>query len=36
MDKKPSTLTKITRVFIWLMLLLTIVGVVFGAVAALV
>ncbi|WP_244087535.1 DUF4044 domain-containing protein [Companilactobacillus sp. RD055328] len=36
MDKKPSKLTKITKVVVWLMLFVTLFGIVFGAVAALV
>ncbi|MDO1605261.1 DUF4044 domain-containing protein [Lactobacillus sp. YT155] len=34
MDKKPSTLSKITKIFVWLMLLIIIGGVVFAAVAS--
>ncbi|MFD1412042.1 DUF4044 domain-containing protein [Lapidilactobacillus gannanensis] len=35
MKKKKSTFSKITMVFVWLMIIITVAGVVFGAVSAL-
>ncbi|MFC6316315.1 DUF4044 domain-containing protein [Lapidilactobacillus achengensis] len=32
--KKTSTFTKITKVFVWLMIIVTLAGVVFGAISS--